>query len=42
MKTKLKEWKEVEKELFTPEEIAISDLRASIICKLVDARNEKK
>ena len=42
MKTKLKKWRDVEKELFTAEEIAISNLRASIICKLVDARNEKK
>ena len=39
---KLKEWEEVEKELFTPEEIAIAKFRASIICQLVDARNSKK
>ena len=35
-------WEEARKELFTPEEIVISDLHAEIICALIDARNEKK
>lgn len=34
-------WDEVEKELFTPEEIAESELRVSIILALLDARQEK-
>ena len=34
-------WEEVEKELFTPEEIAESDARAEILIALIDARNEK-
>ena len=34
-------WEDVEQELFTPEEIAESHLRASIIGELVKARHEK-
>jgi DNA-binding XRE family transcriptional regulator len=34
-------WDDVEKELYTPEEIAESDLRVSLICELIKARNEK-
>lgn len=34
-------WEDVRKELFTPEEIAESDLRVSIIGELVRARQEK-
>lgn len=34
-------WEDVRKELFTPEEIAESDLRVSIIGELVKARQEK-
>ena len=34
-------WDEVEKELFTPEEIAESDLRVAIMCELIKARKEK-
>ena len=40
--SKLREWEEIEKELFESKEIEIAKLRASIICKLVDDRNEKK
>lgn len=35
------DWEDVEKQLYTPEEIAASDLRAAIMCELIDARNEK-
>lgn len=34
-------WEDVRKELFTPEEIAESDLRVSIIGEMVKARREK-
>ena len=34
-------WDEVEKELFTPEEIAASDLRVALIGELMKARTEK-
>ena len=34
-------WEDVRKELFTPEEIAESDLRVSIIGELIKARQEK-
>ena len=34
-------WDEFEKEIFTPEEIAESDLRVALISELIDARNEK-
>ena len=35
------EWEDVRKELFTPEEIAISDLRVAIIGELIRARQEQ-
>lgn len=34
-------WEDVRKELFTPEEIAESDLRVAIIGELIKARKEK-
>ena len=34
-------WDDFEKEIFTPEEIAESDLRVALISDLIDARNEK-
>ena len=34
-------WEDVRKELFTPEEIAESNLRVSIIGELIKARQEK-
>ncbi len=34
-------WDEVEKELFTPEEIAASDLKVTLIGELIKARNER-
>lgn len=34
-------WDEVEKELFTPEEIAESDLRVALMGELIRARQEK-
>lgn len=34
-------WEDVEKQLYTSVEIAASDLRAAIMCELIDARNEK-
>lgn len=35
------EWQELRKELFTPEEIAASDLRVALISELIRARKEK-
>ena len=35
------DWNNVEKELFTPEEIAESDLRVAIIGELIKARQEQ-
>lgn len=37
----LGDWDELEKKLFTPEELAASDLRVSIILELINARQEK-
>ena len=34
-------WREVEQELFTPEEIAASNLRVDIMVELTKARNER-
>ena len=34
-------WKDVREELFTPEEIAESDLRVALIGELIKARNEQ-
>ncbi|MGN0678662.1 MAG: helix-turn-helix domain-containing protein [Oscillospiraceae bacterium] len=34
-------WDEVERELFTPEEIAASDLRVALIGELIKARQEQ-
>ena len=34
-------WEELERELFTPEEIAASDLRVALIGELIKARQEK-
>ena len=35
-------WEELEKEIFTPEEIAESDAEVAIISELIKARNEGK
>jgi len=35
------DWKDVRKELFTPEEIAESDLRVALVGELIKARQEK-
>ena len=35
-------WADVRAELFTPEEIAASDLRVAIMSELIRARNERK
>ena len=37
----MKKWSDVEKELFSPEEIRESELRVAIISELIRARNEK-
>ena len=37
----MREWQEVRKELFTPEEIAESDLRVALIGELIKARQER-
>jgi ribosome-binding protein aMBF1 (putative translation factor) len=34
-------WSEIEKELFTPEELAASDLRVSLMIAISEARHEK-
>lgn len=34
-------WRDVQKELYSPEEIAESDLRVALIGELIKARNEK-
>lgn len=34
-------WSDVRKEIFTPQEIAESDLRVAVIGELIKARNEK-
>lgn len=34
-------WEEVRKELYTPEEIAESDLRVALMCELIRARQEQ-
>jgi len=41
MKTIGPRWEDVEKTLFTPEEIAESDLRVALIGELIRARQEK-
>ena len=38
---KARKWEEVRKELFTPEQIAESDMRVSIMIELIKARNEQ-
>lgn len=35
-------WEELEKELFTPEEIAASDLRVALMNELIKAREGKR
>ena len=35
------EWDEFEKEIFTPEELAASDLRVALISEIIKARHEK-
>ena len=41
MSDKYTTWKEYEKEVLSPEEIAASDLRVSIILEIINARKEK-
>jgi len=41
MRNKYTTWKEYEKEVLSPEEIAASDLRVSIILEIINARKEK-
>ena len=38
---KARKWEDIEKEFFTPEEIAESNMRVAIIGELIKARNEK-
>ena len=35
-------WEELEKEIFSPEEIAASELRVALLSELIEARNEKR
>ena len=37
-----RDWEDIEREIFTPEEIAEAELKASIISELIKARNERK
>lgn len=39
--TEFPDWENVRKEIYTPEEIAASDLRVALIGELTKARNEK-
>jgi len=41
MGAKLTTWREYEKEVLSPEEIAASDLRVAIILEIINARKEK-
>ena len=41
MKPLVDEWQDLRREIFTPEEIAASDLRVAIIGELIKARNER-
>jgi ribosome-binding protein aMBF1 (putative translation factor) len=41
MKPLRDDWSEFEKEIFTPEEIAASDLKVAIIGEIIKARQEK-
>ena len=36
-----KTWDDVEREIFTPEELAESDVRVAIMCELIKARRER-
>ncbi|NLM16609.1 MAG: helix-turn-helix transcriptional regulator [Candidatus Riflebacteria bacterium] len=40
-KIKLTTWEDVEKDIYTPEEIRESDLRAALMSELIKARKEK-
>ena len=35
-------WEEIEREIFTPEEIAAAELKASLVSEQIKARKEKK
>ena len=37
----MKKWEDIEKDIYTPEEIAQSDMRVALISELIKARNEK-
>ncbi len=34
-------WAEFEKQIFTPQELAESDLRVALICEIIEARQQK-
>lgn len=38
---KARKWEEIRKKLFTPKQIAESDMRVSIMAELIKARNEQ-
>jgi len=42
MSEKWTTWEEVDKQIYSPEERAASDLRVAFLCALIDARNEKR
>lgn len=37
----MKKWEDIEKDIYTPEEIAQSDMRVALMSELIKARNEK-
>lgn len=39
---RVRKWEEVRKESFTPEQIAESDMRVSIMSELIKAQNEQE
>ncbi len=41
MSEQFTKWEDIEKEIYTPEEIAESDLRVALMSEIISARNEK-
>ena len=41
MAESFKKWDDIEYEIYTPEEIAESDLRVALMSEIINARNEK-
>ena len=41
MSEQFTKWEDIEREIYTPEEIAESDLRVALMSEIITARNEK-